>query len=271
MVEEQLEAWGEDKKNRAGTRAPLGQTGTQAPLSETPREGKRSGGTQAARVSLLDQDEQHDEKEHFFSVLGEERQHWCEVERWLDQIEEMKGALFFESRQGSLTGKGAGKDGATGGTEDQRTNNFGKKPEWSIERLRDCVCLHGMVWMNVCDDFLLLWWLKWPLLMFPRNLAISSFFLVDLLDKANYHASEPAASGSHSACAAVEALACVQLFSFVWERASGRRGQERVCPEETSDHCRSNCPQLFSGRRGCRRRQSHGVAPSRRGGGRMVD
>ena len=69
--------------------------------------------------------------------------------------------------------------------------------------------------------------------MFPRNLAIS------------FRAIFP----WRSLCVRCRgALACVQLFFFVWERAGGRRGQERFYPEEISDHCRSNCPRLFLGR-----------------------
>ena len=42
------------------------------------------------------------------------------------------------------------------------------------------LCLHGMVWMSDCDDFLLLWRLKWPTVDVrakPRNIVFSWLFV----------------------------------------------------------------------------------------------
>ena len=90
---------------RKGTLVPVSQTareGTQAllepnsqgwdpmPMSQTARDG-----TQApVRRSHFDEEGYQEEEEHLFNILEEERQHWCEVERMHDQLEEGKGVVM---------------------------------------------------------------------------------------------------------------------------------------------------------------------------------
>ena len=90
---------------REGTLVPVSQTareGTQAllesnsqgwdpmPMSQTARDG-----TQApVRRSHFDEEGYQEEEEHLFNILEEERQHWCEVERMHDQLEEGKGVVM---------------------------------------------------------------------------------------------------------------------------------------------------------------------------------
>ena len=132
--------------------------------------------------------------------------------------------------------------------------------------------------MSGCDDFCGCGGSSGPLLMFRRNLAMSSFILGYFFDKASFYSSQPAARGTHSARAAVEISptgSCSSSFE------NGPMGEEDRSGTALTRLLTIAAPTVLGFSLGgvlvgvsvlcCRRRQPHGVPNSRRGGGRVVD
>ena len=113
-----------------------------------------------------------------------------------------------------------------------------------------------------------------PLLMFPRDIAFSSFVAGYLFNIAKFLSSGPSSRGELLAYAARELSTAHSCPSSC--------GNVAVGDEEQSHWSWLTVISFVVGFSAgstligvavlcCRRRQTHGVAPTRRGGGRMVD